>query len=72
MTTLALAAYGLALRWPAARYALIVLQAAMTLNVAVHVCAALVLGGYSPGVVTAVLVEAPTSWVVYRKLREEA
>lgn len=51
---------------PAAARALVVVQAVMALNVLWHVAAAIVLGGYAPGVVTAVLVEAPASVLVYR------
>ena len=45
-------------------YALLVVQAAMGLNVLVHVGAAAVLGGYVPGLLSAVLIELPTSIVV--------
>ena len=48
-------------RWPAASYALVVLQATMALNVVVHIGAAIALGGYAPGLVTAVTVQAPVS-----------
>lgn len=60
----------LARLWDPASYALVVLQAVMTLNVLAHVAGAVLLVGYSPGVVTAILVEAPTSRVVFRRLRE--
>jgi len=53
-------------------YALVVVQAVMTLNVGTHVIGALLLGGYAPGVVTAVLVEAPTSLFVLSRLRKGA
>ena len=43
----------------------------MTLNVATHVLGAAVLGGYAPGLVTAVAVEAPTSVVVFRRWHRE-
>lgn len=54
-------------RWS---YALVVVQAVMTLNVLTHLAGALLVGGYVPGVATAVLVEAPTSAFVYRHVRE--
>jgi hypothetical protein len=51
-------------------YALVIVQAVMTLNVATHVIAAVLLRGYAPGVATALLVEAPTSFHVLRCVRE--
>lgn len=45
----------------AAGYALLAIQATMLVNVVSHVGAAVVLGGYSPGLVTAVLVNLPFS-----------
>ena len=56
-------------RWDSVSYALVVLQAVMTLNVATHLFGALSLQGYAPGLVTALLVEAPTSVVVFRRVR---
>ena len=55
--------------WDQAAYALVVLQAVMTLNVVSHVVGAVLLESYVPGVVTAILVEAPTSAVVFSRLR---
>lgn len=52
-----------------AAYALVVLQAVMALNVVTHVIGSVLLGGYAPGLVTALLVEAPASAVVYRRLQ---
>lgn len=60
----------LARLWDPASYALVVLQAVMTLNVLTHLMGVVLLGGYAPGVVTAVLVEAPTSVAVFHRLRE--
>ncbi|MHB0972379.1 MAG: HXXEE domain-containing protein [Thermoanaerobaculia bacterium] len=56
-------------RWP---YLSIVLAAVMLVNVVMpHVPAAVALGGYSPGLVTAVLVNLPYSgWFLRRSLRE--
>jgi len=49
----------------AAGYALIAVQATMLLNVASHIGAAIVLRGYSPGLVTAILVNLPFSlWLM--------
>lgn len=70
VTGIAFGALLLARLWDPASYALVVLQAVMTLNVLTHVLGAVFLGGYAPGVVTAVFVEAPTSGVVFRRLRE--
>ena len=57
--------------WKGAAWALIALQAVMAANVLVHVAAALLLGGYAPGLVTALLVEAPVSVILFRRLRRE-
>lgn len=70
VTGIAFAALLFARLWDPASYALVVLQAVMTLNVLAHVLGTVFLGGYAPGVVTAVLVEAPTSGVVFHRLRE--
>jgi hypothetical protein len=53
-------------------YALVVVQAVMTLNVGAHLIMAWVLGGYAPGLVTALLVEAPASLFVWSRLRQGA
>jgi hypothetical protein len=71
-----LAAFALALwlaarRWNGAAAALIALQAVMAVNVLTHVGAAALLGGYAPGLLTAVLVEAPVSVILFRRLRRE-
>lgn len=60
----------LARLWDRASYALVVLQAVMTLNVAMHVAGAVLLRGYAPGLVSAVLVEAPVSFLVWRRVRD--
>jgi hypothetical protein len=72
LTALAIAAYGMALRWPSTAYVLVVLQAVMALNVIVHVVVTLAIAGYAPGVVSAILVEGPVSWLLYGRLRREA
>jgi hypothetical protein len=45
------------------------LQATMTLNILAHVLSAALVGGYAPGVVTAILVDGPTSAIVFHRLR---
>jgi hypothetical protein len=70
IAVLTIAAFALLLlvrRWEAAAYALLVLQAAMAVNVVTHVIGAIAIGGYAPGLVTALLVEAPVSIVVFRR-----
>ena len=69
VTGLAFGVLVLARFWEPASYALVVLQAVMTVNVLTHVVGALLLRGYAPGVVTALLVEAPTSAFVFRRVR---
>jgi hypothetical protein len=70
--SVAAVALWVAARWVrAAAYALVVLQAAMAVNVAWHVAAAALLGGYAPGLATALLVEAPTSFVVFIRLSQD-
>ncbi len=55
----------------AAGYALLAIQATMLLNVASHVGAAVLMRGYSPGLVTAVLVNLPFSlWLIAIVWRE--
>lgn len=55
----------LAIPHSAAGYALLAIQATLLLNVASHVAAAIMLRGYSPGLVTAVLVNLPFSlWLI--------
>lgn len=58
-----------ALRHDGLAYGLVVFQATMTLNVLNHVGGAVLLKGYAPGVVTALLVEAVTSVVVFWSVR---
>jgi hypothetical protein len=53
-------------------YALVVVQAVMALNVGAHVAIAVLAGGYVPGLLTALLVEAPVSLYVLRRLRTGA
>lgn len=69
VTGLAFGLLLLARLWDPASYALVVLQAVMTLNVLTHVVGAALLGGYAPGVVTALVVEAPTSAAVFHRVR---
>lgn len=71
---LVLVSYGM--RWWARRsmaglYAIIVLQAVLALNVLSHTAGTLITGAYSPGLVTAWLVQAPLSVVIARRLRAE-
>jgi hypothetical protein len=70
VTGIAFGVFFLARLWDPASYALVVLQAVMTLNVLMHVLGTVLVGRYAPGVVTAILVEAPTSVVVFRRLGE--
>jgi hypothetical protein len=60
----------MAARWDRTSYALVVVQAVMTLNVVAHIIGAVLLRGYIAGIVTALLVELPTSVLVYRRLRK--
>lgn len=59
----------LARQWDRWSYALVVVQSVMTVNVVTHAAAALVLAGYAPGLWTALVVEAPTSVWVFRRVR---
>ena len=72
LTTAVVALYVLARVWDRLAYALVVVQAVMTVNLGVHVAFAVLLGGYAPGLLTAVLVEAPASVLVLRQLRRSA
>jgi hypothetical protein len=57
---------------PGALWALLVLEAVMGINVIAHVAsAAFVFGGYAPGVVTAVLFNAPFAIWCFRRARRE-
>jgi len=69
VTAIAFGLLLLARLWDQASYALVVLQAVMALNVLAHVLGVVLLGGYAPGVITAALVEAPTSVAVLHRLR---
>jgi hypothetical protein len=74
LVLLVVTAFGLivlARAWPAARYALVVLQGVMAYNVLSHVAGAWMVGGYSAGLVTSVLIEAPLSVVIFRRLLAE-
>ncbi|MEO8671602.1 MAG: HXXEE domain-containing protein [Tahibacter sp.] len=46
---------------------LVLLQTLMLINAFWHVCAAIVLRGYAPGVITAVALNLPLSWMVLRR-----
>ncbi|HET9315089.1 MAG TPA: HXXEE domain-containing protein [Vicinamibacteria bacterium] len=72
LTAAVAALYVLARTWDRLAYALVVMQAVMTLNVGAHVAFAVLLGGYAPGLVTALLVEAPASLYVFRRVHEGA
>ena len=55
-----------------ARWAALVVQAVMAVNVVSHVAvAALFMHGYSPGIITAVLVNAPLSFYLFRRAARE-
>lgn len=69
VSVLGVALYALARWWSPGAYGLVVLQAVMTLNVFWHALGALAIWSYVPGLVTALLIQAPTSWVVYRQLQ---
>lgn len=72
LTAAVVGLYVLARLWDGLAYALVVVQAVMALNVGAHVAFALLLGGYAPGLLTALLVEAPVSLYVLRRLRKGA
>jgi hypothetical protein len=71
---LVLLSYGV-LQWArrssAGLYALIALQTVLALNVLSHTAGTVLTGAYSPGLVTAWLVQAPLSVVIARRLRAE-
>ncbi|HMA94215.1 MAG TPA: HXXEE domain-containing protein [Polyangiaceae bacterium] len=72
LLTLTLAAFAvwLAAHWRESLcYGLIVLQATLTLNIVNHVSAAVILRGYSPGLITSVTVEVAASVVVFSSLK---
>ena len=71
ITAFAFALWLAAGRWSGAATALVALQVVMAVNVLTHVAGAVLLGGYAPGLVTAVLVEAPVSVILFRRLRRE-
>ncbi|RPJ76497.1 MAG: HXXEE domain-containing protein [Acidobacteria bacterium] len=55
----------------AAVRALLVVQAGMTVNICSHVAGAVLLGRYSPGMVTALLLYVPFSFVLFRRAWRE-
>jgi hypothetical protein len=69
ITAVAFAVWLAAFRFEPLAYALLVLQATMAVNVFSHLAATAVMGGYAPGVVTAVLVEGAVSVVAYRRIK---
>lgn len=72
LTLVGFVLYGVARYWRPGVYALLVLQATMAVNVVTHTLAAVALGGYAPGLVSAWVVEAPASWYVLRRVRRAA
>lgn len=50
---------------------LLVIQLILLVNAFWHAAAAIMLGGYAPGVITALLVNLPLSWVVLARNRRE-
>jgi hypothetical protein len=72
LTAAVAALYLLALAGDRLAYALVVVQSVMALNVGAHVAFALLLWGYAPGLLTALLVELPASVFVWRRLRKAA
>jgi hypothetical protein len=58
-------------RWARWSYPVVVVQAVMTMNVATHVAGALLLGGYAPGLLTALVVQAPTSALLFHRVRAD-
>jgi Protein of unknown function with HXXEE motif len=56
-------------RW--AMYGLLLVAAVVLVNVVWHVAAALALGGYAPGVVTAVAINLPVMTIALRRARRE-
>ncbi len=72
LVTASLGLLWLARRHPAAAYAMVVLQAVMTVNVFSHTAASLTMGEYTPGLVTSWVAEVPLSVVLFPRLRAEA
>lgn len=72
LTLVGFALYGVARYWHPGVYVLLVLQATMSVNVVTHTLAAVALGGYAPGLLSAWLLEAPASWYVFRRARRAA
>lgn len=62
---------GLARRDSAGTRALVVLQAGLALNVLSHVVGVILVGGYAPGVATALLLYVPFSFVFFRRAWQE-
>ncbi len=74
LVLLVVGAFGLILlarAWPPGRYALVVLQGVMAYNVLSHLAGAWMVGGYSAGLVTSLLIEVPLSVVIFRRLLAE-
>jgi hypothetical protein len=75
LVTVAGALVGLWVYWqpssPSAIWALLLLQSVLFLNVFFHLASAAVLGGYAPGLITAVLLNLPMSLYVFRHVARE-
>lgn len=52
-------------------YAVLVVQGVMFANVFTHTVTAVLSGGYAPGVATALAINLPLSWVLFRRARRE-
>jgi hypothetical protein len=75
VTILGVVVAALAAREPSASWgvwSLLVLEATMAVNAAAHLTSAVVLfRGYGPGLVTAVLINAPFAWYCFRRASRE-
>jgi hypothetical protein len=58
-------------RSPVALWSVLLIQAVVLLNVAAHVCVALVIRGYGPGLATALVINLPFSLYVLRRATRE-
>lgn len=69
LTGVVLGMWLVALRWESLSYALVLTQAVMLLNALTHIGSAVAMRGYTPGLVTAVLVQPAVSVLVYVRVR---